>query len=377
MLNNVRDIYCHLHQYPELSYQEFETTKYILNYLEKYPLKIFRLEPTGVIAIIDKGHKETVAFRTDIDALPIQETNNCEYSSKVPNVMHACGHDGHITMLLQFITNIFEKGLEFDKNLMFIFQPAEEVDGGAKIVLNSDVFRDYEVTNVFGMHLWPELKSGVIGLKANELMGTNFVFEINIHGKSAHASTPQNGVDACQALSELIQNINYIIAKTTGPFEPAIINIGKIHGGVAANVIMDNIIVNGTIRASNDETLAKVVEEFRNVLGSIESKYGTKIDLIQKEITYPAVINNPHVISTMVDKLQNNEDFKICMLDKPTLACEDFGFYCQKFKSAFIFIGTQEEKHEFMLHSPNFSFDIEILTKGVELYEQLLEIYGK
>ncbi len=377
MLNNVRDIYYHLHQHPELSYQEFETTKYILKYLEKYPIKTFKLEPTGLIAVIDKGHKETVAFRTDIDALPIQETTNCEYSSKVSNVMHACGHDGHVTMLLQFITNIFESGLEFDKNLMFIFQPAEEVDGGAKIVLDSEVFNSYCVVNMFGMHLWPELKSGVIGVKANELMGTNFVFEINIHGKSAHASTPQNGVDACQALSELIQNINYIIAKTTGPFEPAIINIGKIQGGVAANVIIDSIVVNGTIRASNDETLAKVVAEFRNVLVSIESKYSTKIDLIQKEITYPAVINSPQVISKVVDKLQKIEKLEISMLDKPTLACEDFGFYCQKVESGFFFLGTQDEKHEYMLHSPKFSFDINILTKGVELYEQILEIYGK
>ncbi len=376
MLNNVRDIYYHLHQYPELSYNEFETTKYILNYLEKYPIKTYKLEPTGVVAVIDKGHEETIAFRTDIDALPIQEANDCEYKSKVNNVMHACGHDGHITMILQLISNIFENKINYQKNLMFIFQPAEEVDGGAKIVLDSEVFSRYNVKNVFGMHLWPELKKGLVGLKANELMGTNFVFELNIHGKSAHASTPQNGVDACQALSELIQNINFIIAKTTGPFEPAIINIGKIQGGVAANVIIDNILVNGTIRASNDNTLAKVVAEFRNVVSAIESKYGTKIDLIQKEITYPAVINSPQVISDVVDKLKNNSNFEICMLDKPTLACEDFGFYCQKFQSGFFFLGTQEEEHSYMLHSPNFSFDTEILTKGVELYEHLLEIYG-
>ncbi len=376
MLNNIKEVYYHLHQHPELSYNEFETTKYILKYLEKYEVETFKLDPTGVIAVINKGHEETVAFRADIDALPIQEANDFEYCSKNDKVMHACGHDGHITMLLQFISNIFDNNINFEKNLMFIFQPAEEVDGGAKIVMDSEVFKSYNITNVFGMHLWPELKRGAVGLKANELMGTNFVFELNIKGKAAHASTPQNGVDTSQALAEIIQNINYIIGKTTGPFEPAIINIGKIEGGVAANVIMDHIKVNGTIRASNDETLAKVVSNFKRVLEGIEIKFGTKIELTQKEITYPAVMNNPEVISTIVNKLQKNNNFEICMLDKPTLACEDFGFYCQRFNSGFFFIGTQEENHKEMLHSSKFSFDVSILAMGVELYEECLQIFG-
>ncbi len=374
MLNSVYDTYKHLHKYPELSYNEVMTTAFILNFLGEFgDLEITKLDPTGVIAVYNNNSTETLAFRADIDALPVSEKTDVEFKSVNDGVMHSCGHDGHTTMLLHFIKNIFEKNIKFTKNLMFIFQPAEEVDGGANIVLNSEVFKKYNVTNLFGMHLWPELDSGVLGLKTKNLMGTNFVFKLKILGKSAHASTPQFSVDATQVLAELIQNINFLISKTTSPFEPVVINIGKINGGVAPNVIIDEITVNGTMRASNDNSLANLVNNFKNVLKTLEDKYDCTVDLTQTEVTYPSVYNDVDLIKKVEAELKG---FNIKNLEFPTLACEDFGFYSQKYKTGFFFLGTKDDEHTSMLHSPNFAFDLNILNTGVGFYEQLLQIFG-
>ncbi len=384
MLNSLKDTYEYLHKHPELSYHEIMTTAYILNSLSEFGerLEVHRLDPTGVIAIINNNSPETIAFRADIDALPISEKNDFEYKSINDGVMHSCGHDGHTTMLLHFIKNIFEKNLKFTKNLMFIFQPAEEVDGGANIVLNNEIFKQHNIKHMFGTHLWPELNKGVIGLKPKNLMGTNYVFELKIFGKSAHVSTPQFSVDSTQVLSELIQNINFLIAKTSSPFEPVVINIGKINGGVASNIIIDEIVLNGTMRASNDTSLANLVVNFKNILKALENKFDCKISLEQTEVTYPSVYNDEKLINEIEHSLNDLNDlndlngFNVQKLEHPSLACEDFGFYSQKLSTAFFFLGTKDEKHTSTLHSPNFSFDLEVLNIGVNLYERLLHIYG-
>ncbi len=375
MLNSVQDTYEYLHKHPETSYHEFMTTAFIMNFLSEFgdKLEVYKLDPTGVIAIINNNSDETIGFRADIDALPILEKNSFDYTSINEGVMHACGHDGHTAMLLHFIKNIFEKNIKFTKNLMFIFQPAEEVDGGAKLVLNSDVFKNHNVKHIFGMHLWPELSKSVVGIKSKNLMGTNYVFELKIQGKSAHASTPQFSVDSTQVLSELIQNINFLIAKTSSPFEPVVINIGKINGGVAPNVIIDDITVNGTMRASNDDSLATLVSNFKKVLKALEDKFNCHISLEQTEVTYPSVYNDIDLIK----KIERNlDDFNTQKLEFPSLACEDFGFYSQKLSTAFLFLGTKDNTHTSMLHSPTFAFDIKVLNTGVSLYEQLLHLFG-
>ncbi len=375
MLNSVQETFKHLHKHPELSYNETITTEFILEFLSQFgdKLEVTKLDPTGVIAVYNNNRNETLAFRSDIDALPVSEKNEFDFKSINVGVMHACGHDGHTAMLLHFIKNILEKNIKFDKNLMFIFQPAEEVDGGARIVLDNEVFKKHNIKHLFGIHLWPELERDVLGLKSKNLMGTNFVFELKILGKSAHASTPQFSVDSTQVLAELIQNINFLIAKTTSPFEPVVINLGKINGGVAPNVIIDEITVNGTMRASNDNSLANLVDNFRNVLNSLENKYGCTINLTQTEVTYPSVYNDVAIIKNLEKNLEN---FKIQTLDFPTLACEDFGFYSQKISTGFFFLGTRDNSFTSVLHSPTFSFDLNILDTGVNFYEQLLQIFG-
>lgn len=377
MLNNksVTNIFEDLHKIPELSYNEFKTTKYIIEYLSNFELEIHKLEPTGIIAIKRTNiNNNALVFRADIDALPLESENN-------KKAIHSCGHDGHTSMLLSFISKIFDKQenkqikQNYDKNLIFIFQPAEEVDGGARIVLNSGILDEFNVQGFFGMHLWPEIDSGIVGIKKNSLMGTNFVFDIVIKGKSAHVSTPQNAIDSTQILADLIQSANYIIAKINSPFEPVVINFGKIKGGVAPNIIIETINIEGTLRASNDKSLEKIVKNLKNVIKSLELKYGCTIDIIQKEITYPAVMNNENLFNKIAEDFSENKNMDYVILENPSLACEDFGFYTQKFPAMFLFLGTQSDKHTNMLHSVDFDFDLAILEKGVNLYERLLRIF--
>ncbi len=375
MLDSIQDTFKYLHKHPELSYHEFMTTAFIQNFLSQLgdKLEIHKVDPTGVIAVLNNNSKETIAFRSDIDALPVSEKNDFDFASLNDGVMHSCGHDGHTTILLHFIKTIVEKDLNFSKNLMFIFQPAEEVDGGAKQVLENEIFNQHNIKHIFGIHLWPELNKGVIGLKPNDLMGTNYVFELKIIGKSAHVSTPQFSVDTTQVLGELIQNINFLIAKTSSPFEPVVINLGQINGGVASNIIIDEITVSGTMRASNDNSLTNLVNKFKKLLNSLEEKYGCKITLEQTEVTYPSVFNDKNIIKIVDENITSLPTQK---LEFPSLACEDFGFYSQKFSTGFFFLGTKDSEHSSMLHSPNFSFDLEVLNIGVSFYEQLLHIFG-
>lgn len=366
MSKDVKKIFKDLHKIPELSYQEFKTTKYIFDYLNNYDLEIYKLNPTGLIAVYRTNkNKDAIIFRADIDALPIGT-----------KAMHSCGHDAHTSMLLKFISNILEKPLKFDKNLIFVFQPAEEVDGGARIVLESKVFDEFLIKGFFAMHLWPEIKNGIIGIKKNEVMGTNFVFEIDISGVSAHVSTPQKAIDCTQVLGDLIQSVNYLIAKTNSPFEPSVINFGKINGGVAPNIIIDNIIIEGTLRAGSDKALNSLVNSLKKLLNSLELKYGCKITITQKEITYPAVKNDLDLFFKVTESFSKTNDFDYLILDNPSLACEDFGFYTQKYPSLFLFIGTNSDEYQNMLHSKNFCFDEDVLEKGVQLYEGLLAIFG-
>lgn len=364
------ETYEYLHQNPELSYKEFSTTKYIKEELNKLGIETHRVDPTGIIGIIDNGSDVTIGFRADIDALPITEKNKHEFVSENVGVMHACGHDGHMSMLLKSAETMLENDYEY--NIMLIFQPAEEVNGGAKLIINHPIFQKYKPSKIFGMHLWPELESGVIATRSGALMGTNVPFKLELKGKSSHVCNPHLGSDCMQALAETITNINYIVAKTNNPFEPVVINIGKVMGGTSGNIIASDVEVLGTMRAANNLVLRNLKEQFEESLQVSKIKYGVDIKFEQTEITYPVVYNSP----ILVDQITNNMS-RIKLLEHPSLASEDFGFYSNICDSVFFFLGTNEDGHTMPLHSESFSINPSVLQKGVDLYVELARIYGK
>ncbi|MGL4589659.1 MAG: M20 metallopeptidase family protein [Mycoplasmatales bacterium] len=378
MLNNeLTTIFKDLHQNPELSFKEYKTTEYICNQLDEWGVSYHRLKGTGLIAYFDQGHTETIAFRTDIDALPIMEETDFAYKSQNSGVMHACGHDGHMTMLLGIIQKIVQEKLILKKNLLCLFQPAEEVDGGALEVINDEFFKQYQLSAIYGMHVWPELEAGIFSFKAGSQMATNATFEVVIKGNKTHAATPQFGNDAVLGLSAFISGVQTIIAKRTGPFEPLIINVGQIEGGLASNVVIDEISVVGTIRALDNELIEQVKIWITELCQGIGQAYELVLEFNLIETSYPVVNNDKQLAQKVADHLRVTE-FKYEPLENPSMASEDFGFYQLTTPGLFVFLGIKDEErgHTSSLHTSTLSFELDVLEQGINLYYELLKIEG-
>ncbi|WOO87420.1 M20 family metallopeptidase [Mollicutes bacterium LVI A0039] len=356
-------IYQQLHRYPELSYQEFETTKLIKQVLSDYKLDITMINPTGLIATTQTDYEQTIVFRADIDGLAISEQTNASYSSQNPGVMHACGHDLHIAGMLDFIAKIEFEQLAY--NLIFIFQPGEEVDGGARLILEHPLFNNHQIVGIYGVHVWPELDYGTINLKHGPMMATNYVFELVLEGTSTHCSTPHLGSEMLSLVASLINYFNTINSKMTDLHQGVAINIGQIAGGKQPNVTLSNMILNGTIRALNDQQLADVVELITNFLASNCKLYNLKYCFKQTECTYPCVENDPELIK--FHNLSAN-------LEQPSFAVEDFGFYKQLGPTLFTFIGTREDT-QMSLHSEKFLPSPNLVNVISDYYLQLLGDY--
>ena len=369
--NDLVKIYKHLHQYPELSSNEYETTNYIASILDSLSVEYKRLEGTGLVAYM-RVSSDAICFRADIDGLAIKEETDCEYKSKNENTMHACGHDGHMTMLLGLIKKIVDEKIILKKTHIFIFQPSEEKDGGAQRVIASKLLDGFNIEHIFGLHVWPGLKEKVVGLKAGALMATNCTFKMEIGGVKAHAATPHLGVDASLVLTEVIQYFQKLISKKTSPFEPLIINIGKISGGAAANVVMDKILLDGTIRAISNQTLSDTLSSIEDKCRSMTVENNVKTTIIQTEVSYPVVFNTADVIDNISDNLNQKYNFEF--IQEPSMASEDFGFYLNEYPGAFLFLGVGD-KYASSLHNGKFIYDYNVLQTGVNILFDISKLY--
>ena len=247
------------HKHPELSFQEKRTSKIVGDRLESYGLKVSRnIGKTGVIGVLKgKTSGKSIALRADMDALPIIETTNCKYSSKNKGIMHACGHDGHTTMLLGAAKYLSENN-DFDGNVYFIFQPGEEGFAGGQKMIQDGMFDDFKIDEVYALHNWPELPIGTIGVNNGPMMAAVDEFDIIVKGKGGHAAFPQNTVDPIVISSQIILSIQTIISRFISPVEKALISITKINGGSAYNVIDDKVVLNGTVRTFNPDIREKI-----------------------------------------------------------------------------------------------------------------------
>lgn len=220
----------HLHQIPEMGMEEYETTMFLENELAKMGYEPKKLLETGVYVFVDNKKEDTYAFRSDIDAILVDETNEVSYKSQKQGVMHACGHDGHMAAMLGFAKRISQKLDECNHNILFIFQPAEENKHGAKQVVETGIFEKYNVKAIFGMHLMPSIENGKIASKSGALMASSSELDILVKGKSAHAGLYHQGVDSIVVTSQLISQYQTIISRIKEPFDTSVISIGKIYG---------------------------------------------------------------------------------------------------------------------------------------------------
>lgn len=363
-----------LHQHPELSLEEFETTDFIKKELDNMGIAYDTPLDTGVVAYIKGIGEKSIAFRADIDALPIHEENDVAYRSQVDNVMHACGHDGHTTMLLAFVKRVKELTdvSPLSSTVYFIFQPAEETYGGANLLLNKYTF-DIAPSFVFGLHMMPDEKEGVIVSKPGPITASATEYRFFIKGLSAHVANKEQGHSAAEALLTVLNQLSQLQHYHLAGLHQNIVHVGSFHAGEAINTVASNAYLEGTIRTYSQDDLEIVKEQMRRIKEASELLTDCSIELVFAE-GYPSTINDVNAYNLMKEA---SEETSLTWIEKdePYLFGEDFSFYRQIAPSSFAFLGCQNEEKGFVtgLHTSTLNFDEAVLVKGIELYESILK----
>ncbi|MEG2786698.1 MAG: M20 family metallopeptidase [Romboutsia sp.] len=375
--NNIKqwlvDVRRDIHKTPELSEKEYKTKEKIIKYLKEIKIDYIDFKNhNGVMAyIINKNAKTTIAIRADIDALPIKEETDSIYKSLNEGIMHACGHDAHIAILLGTCKILYSMKDKLNINVKFLFQPAEETVGGARFLVEDNCLEDPKVDYIFGLHVMPNLDIGYIESKYNTLNASTDEINICIKGKKCHGAYPENGIDALVASSHIIVALQSIISRNVSPLNSAVLTIGKIKGGDAQNIVCEEINMNGTLRTLNEETRSFMIKRIKNIVEDISLAFDCEGYLNLGKYHYPAVINDKYLVDIIKKNTENllgNGNF--LMKEKPSLGGEDFSFYTQKCRGAFFNLGCRNQEKNIIeqLHTSKFDIDEDCLPIGVMLH---------
>ena len=357
------------HRYPELGYHEKRTSAKIAEALGDMGMEVQEgIAGMGVVGKI-KGRLpgKTIAFRADMDALQLTEDNEISYASCYPGVMHACGHDGHSAILLGVAKILSSYRDILQGEIRFIFQPAEESGpvGGAEAMINEGVLDS--VDEILGLHLWPGIPLGKIGIKSGILMASSDPIFVEIRGKSAHASAPQDGIDALAAAAQFINLLQLIVSRDLGPLESAVVTIGKIHSGSAYNVLADTAFLEGTVRTLDPRVQRKMEPLIRRTLEGVCLATGTE-GVLQYIRGYPPVMNDEYITAKLHRVIQRYlGQHSIQETVEPSLAGEDFAKFLKRVPGNFCWLGVGEEG-SYPIHHPKFNFNEEVMKTGVLLF---------
>ncbi|RIN76636.1 M20 metallopeptidase family protein [Staphylococcus simulans] len=369
----------HLHQNPELSLEEYETTNHIIAFLESINVPYERPLETGVVAHLKGNGNHTVAFRADIDALPIDEENDIDFKSNKANVMHACGHDGHTTALLLFVRRckaLYDKG-ELPQNVVFIFQPAEETGAGANRLIKAGAFDHHPIEAVFGIHVMPFNDEGTVTIMNEEITASATEYRFFLKGKSSHVANKEQGRSCGEGLIHVLNQVGQIQQYHLNGLQRNIVHIGRFNAGEAINTVASQGYLEGTIRTYDTNDLQAVKDQMSKIAQSVQLLFGVNCE-VKFEEGYPPTYNDPTLHDGVVQALKD-ADFNVVELEKPYLFGEDFSFYSQIAPSYFAFVGIRNEANDWVhgLHTPKLNFDEAQLIRIADYYENLLFQYGK
>jgi len=366
----IREIRRTIHQTPEIAYREEKTSEVIARTLKKLSIK-FRtgIAGTGIAAHLDYDEKApTVALRADIDALPIQEETGLSFSSQNPGMMHACGHDGHVAIVLGAAALLSRTPPE--GNVVFLFQPAEEAEGGAKPMIEAGVLENVDM--IFGGHITNDYRAGVIGIKRGVHTSFTDAFDIRITGRGGHAARPHEAVDALLIASQTVMGLQNIIARCINPVHPAVLTVGYLKAGTVNNAIAEKAVLKGTIRTTDDEVRNSITEKIRKMTSAMSILYDADIKYILRP-GYPPVINEDTATGYaehVAEKLLGRDNTVSILY--PSLGGEDFAYFLQQVPGCFVRFGAAKEIQEsFPSHSPKFDFDEEALRTGAAYLSEL------
>ncbi|MFC2129993.1 M20 family metallopeptidase [Bacteroidota bacterium] len=359
----------HIHSNPELSFKEFKTSEYIKSVLSDLEIENKIIAETGVVGLIGSGDK-CVALRADMDALPIQEETGLSYSSGKDGIMHACGHDMHVAMLLGAAKILKENESELDGTVKLIFQPGEEkLPGGAKILIEEGVLDNPTPQAVFGQHIYPEAPTGTISIAPGFIMAAPDELYWTIHGKGGHAAQPHHNNDAILAASNLVVFLKSMLTKYKNPVSHGILSVTAIHGGNATNVFPDEVKLMGTFRSFDENWRVFMHEEIRKRSQEICHLYNTEctVEILKG---YPPVFNTPEKVDFIRDIAAGLLGTESVLNFEPKMWGEDFAYYAQKVPAAFWFLGVRQrdKNHIPALHNAKLAPDEEALIYGTVLF---------
>ena len=363
-----------IHAHPELGFEETRTAGIVADKLESFGLEVHRgVGRTGVVGVLRAGKgSSSVGLRADMDALPIHEANDFPYRSRNAGRMHACGHDGHTTMLLG-AAKALAAARDFDGTVNFIFQPAEEGLGGARAMIEDGLFERFPCEAVFGMHNRPSLPVGWFAVRAGPMMAAGGFFDITIHGKGAHGARPEVGVDPVIVAAHVATALQTIVSRNVAPVDTAVVSVTKIHGGDAYNVIPQSATLAGTVRAFSRPVMETIESSLRRIAAGVAEGFGAKAE-VRLDWKFAPTVNDPKeaefaagVCAALVGAERVQRDPPLIM------ASEDFSFMLEQVPGCYLNIGNDSGETSCEVHNPGYDFNDAALPFGAALFVRLVE----
>lgn len=380
MLKEMTEWRQHLHKIPEIGLEEHKTSEFIANKLKTWKVDFKTgFANTGIVSWVkgkNGNSNKSIGIRADMDALSMTEINSFNHKSTNNGMMHACGHDGHTSMLLGAVKYLKENP-HFDGTVFFIFQPGEEGLGGGEIMVKEGLFREFNIDEVYALHNWPGLPLGQFGVTNGPMMAAVDEFDIIVNGKGGHAAFPQLTVDPIVISSQIILSLQTIISRYISPVDKALISVTKIHGGSAYNVIDDKVTLSGTVRTFKPETRNKIEKMIKDLsVGIAQANNGDSEVIYTRK--YPPTINSEKesIFATEVAKELVGEENVHTNID-PCMGGEDFSYLLNEKPGAYLYIGQQDEKHAANLHTTKYDFNDNLLPLGVNFWVNLIYKYFK
>lgn len=363
-----------LHANPETAYEERRTADFVAAKLESFGLKVHRgLGRTGVVGTLGAGEGgRSIGLRADMDALPVQEANGFAHRSRSEGRMHACGHDGHVAMLLG-AAKYLAAAKRFNGTIHFIFQPAEESGGGGREMVKDGLFDKFRCDAVYGLHNWPDLPLGQFGVRPGPLMASSDKFEIELSGHGCHAAAPHNGVDLVLAGSAIVQGLNTIVSRSVDPAEPAVVSVTQFRaGGEAYNIIPDAAFLRGTARAFSAGVQDTIERRIREICAGVCAAHGAKAE-VRYIRNYPPTVNDEAQAAACAAAAAKVAGAEGVVTPKPVMGAEDFSFLLNARPGCYVFAGSGPLKDGAALHNPRYDFNDDLLPLGAAYWAALAE----
>lgn len=367
-----------LHAHPQTAFEETYASDLIARELTKMGLAVHRgMAKTGVVGTLHgkqsgRGQVRAIGLRADIDALDITEANDLPYKSQHPGKMHACGHDGHTTMLLGAAKYLAESR-NFAGTVQFIFQPAEENEGGGRVMVEEGLFQQFPVDAVFGMHNWPGMEAGTFAMKPGPLMAAFDVFEIIVTGKGTHAAMPHIGVDPIVVASHLVTALQTLVSRNANPLDQLVVSVTQFHAGDTWNVIPPQAMLRGTVRTFRKDAQDMAEDGMRRIVEQVCAAFNAT-GTLRYERRYPATVNSPQETEWSAKVAQEIVGERNVNLDpQPCMGGEDFSFMLQERPGCYVWIGNGPTTNDRVLHNPRYDFNDDILPLGASYFARLVE----